>query len=1281
MLVYPPGLDFLIAFVSAQYAAAIAVPYYPPIVPASPMPSAGSKKLLADGLQKLARIAQSCEPVLFLSTKMYLRAQWLCSMAVRDAECRWPAEWKWQATDGAAATPVAARDEAWLAAWLVSRCGPADPGEVAFLQYTSGSTGHPKGVMVGTRNLLANIDAIAQMRLCHAEMGSVGVERVGVCSWLPQYHDMGLIGGCLAAAVRGWRADLTSPFTFLQRPLVWLQMFTRLKATHLVWCTAPNFGYALCVRRIKGDALSKLSLSHWLIAMNGAEPIRAQTIQDFSARFAACGFDPRAWAPVFGLAENCLYCCGRAEETVILRVDRARLGVGDRPMPQSGPVETSVLEACGHYILPASDTKQSVRIVHNETCEELADGTVGEIWISGSSVAGGYWQLEDLSNETFRARVKGTTDPTDAPHLRSGDLGFIWERRLYVVGRIKDVLTIKGRTLHAHDIEVCAERGSSMLRPGCCAALPITAEGGEDTLVLMSEIRPEAPTGGAELDEALRSVISEVSESEGVRPSAIVLLKARSILKTTSGKLRRREMRQAYAQLVLGERPAEKWQWLIPESAVVHVWRDSARAAAARPDLAAPAPARQAPEETRLPNLPPHYDGSPLPPAPLSLTAAVEEHARRFRGRRLYSWLRADCSEEATLSFGELREQACSLCVALRRRWGIGTGDRVMLVYPPGLDFLVAFFGAQYAAAIAVPYYPPIVPASPMPSAGSKKLLADGLQKLARIAQSCEPVLFLSTKMYLRAQWLCSMAVRDAECRWPAEWKWQATDGAAATPVAARDEAWLAAWLVSRCGPADPGEVAFLQYTSGSTGHPKGVMVGTRNLLANIDAIAQMRLCHAEMGSVGVERVGVCSWLPQYHDMGLIGGCLAAAVRGWRADLTSPFTFLQRPLVWLQMFTRLKETHLVWCTAPNFGYALCVRRIKGDALSKLSLSHWLIAMNGAEPIRAQTVQDFSARFAACGFDPRAWAPVFGLAENCLYCCGRAEETVILRVDRARLGVGDRPMPQSGPVETSVLEACGHYILPESVTKQSVRIVHNETCEELADGTVGEIWVCGPSVAGGYWQLEDLSNDTFRARVKSTTDPTDAPHLRSGDLGFIWERRLYIVGRIKDVLTIKGRTLHAHDIEVCAERGSSMLRPGCCAALPITAEGGEDTLVLMSEIRPEAPTGGAELDEALRSVISEVSESEGVRPSAIVLLKARSILKTTSGKLRRREMRQAYAQLVLGERPAEKWQWLIPESAVVHVWRDSASAAAARQTLRRRRLPERWPMPLATGVSS
>ncbi|EOD06406.1 hypothetical protein EMIHUDRAFT_41407, partial [Emiliania huxleyi CCMP1516] len=568
---------------------------------------------------------------------------------------------------------------------------------------------------------------------------------------------------------------------------------------------------------------------------------------------------------------------------------------------------------------------------------------------------------------------------------------------------------------------------------------------------------------------------------------------------------------------------------------------------------------------------------------------------------RLYSWLRQDGSEEAALSYGELRERACALAVCLRLRWDVPERGRVMLVYPPGLEFLVAFFGAQYAAVIAVPYYPPVLPTSPAPSASARRRLADGLAKLARIAGAAAP-----------------LVCREEACRWPEEWRWHASDDSLAPP-SGEEEAWLHAAVAGRTRPAE-SEIAFLQFTSGSTGNPKGVMVGTRNLVANVRLIIQ-----ANVRAVPAGELAIVSWLPQYHDMGLIGGCLSAALSGWRAELLSPFAFLQRPLLWLLAISRLSDSHHVVSPAPNFGYALCVRR---DAeLPRLDLSRWRIAMNGAEPIRAATLREFEAKFGRAGFDPASWACVFGLAENVLYVAGCAEPAHLLRLDRARLAVGDVPLPRASPAGASqALEACGHALLPERESGQAVRIV-GDAREALPDGTVGEVWVRGPSVARGYWQLEELSRETFCATLAGSSEGQSGEsgcgadsYLRTGDLGLLWEGRLYIVGRIKDVLTIKGRTLHAHDIEVCAERGSDALRLGCCAAFPVLGDDGDEALVLMAELREEAARACAAV---AAQVASAVGEGEGVRPTVVVLLAPRSILKTTSGKLRRRELRLAY----------------------------------------------------------
>ena len=275
--------------------------------------------------------------------------------------------------------------------------------------------------------------------------------------------------------------------------------------------------------------------------------------------------------------------------------------------------------------------------------------------------------------------------------------------------------------------------------------------------------------------------------------------------------------------------------------------------------------------------------------------------------RRLYTWLNDDVSEAQTFTYSEMRHQATAVCCMLRVRWQVGVGERAMLVYPPGLDFLVAFFACQYASVIAVPYYPPQISATLAPSASALRLLVDGLEKMRRVVKNCEPVLFLSNKAYLRAKLASGLVYRAAGCAWPESWEWHATDGLARLSKA--EEQWLSEWLPRRLSPVAPSEtssdeIAFLQYTSGSTGQPKGVSVGAANLLANIKAMKGASPRSAR-GCVG-DAIALVSWLPQFHDMGLVGACLAPAILGWRADLMAPASFLRRPATWLEAILRAK---------------------------------------------------------------------------------------------------------------------------------------------------------------------------------------------------------------------------------------------------------------------------------------------------------------------------------------------------------------------------------------
>ena len=386
-----------------------------------------------------------------------------------------------------------------------------------------------------------------------------------------------------------------------------------------------------------------------------------------------------------------------------------------------------------------------------------------------------------------------------------------------------------------------------------------------------------------------------------------------------------------------------------------------------------------------------------------SLVAAVESHAGATPDARALTWLRTDCAEEAALSFGQLQQQARAVCVALRRRWGVVQGERVLLLFPPGLDFLVAFVGCQYAATPAVPYYPPV------PT--DKTLLADGLAKVARVIAMCQPKVALSTRSYLRAKALAGIMLPG--CAWP-ELPFHATDELRAPPTAA-DAVWLDGWVARRCGPADAAEVAFVQFTSGSTGSPKGVTVRSANLLANTLEMAWRTLLWGSRPQLRgtpppplrellaeAARTLVVSWLPLYHDMGLVSSCTPLMLGG-RADLLSPMSFLQRPLCWLQAVSQRCGYH-VFTNAPNFAYDLCVRKTSAAERRALQLGHCVFG-NGAEPVRPRTLRAFAETFGACGFSSEAWMMMFGLAESVCYVAGCAGAPTTIAADRHALDVG------------------------------------------------------------------------------------------------------------------------------------------------------------------------------------------------------------------------------------------------------------------------------------
>lgn len=563
-----------------------------------------------------------------------------------------------------------------------------------------------------------------------------------------------------------------------------------------------------------------------------------------------------------------------------------------------------------------------------------------------------------------------------------------------------------------------------------------------------------------------------------------------------------------------------------------------------------------------------------------TLVALLRQRAVEQAEMRAYT-LVLDDTLEVDLSYGELDRQARAVAARLQQLGA--AGERALLLYQPGAEYIVGFLGCLYAGVVAVPAYPP----NPM-------RLGRTLPRLQAIANNAGARFALTTAAILEfANPIFELAADLGALTW------------VATDRIDRAEAdqWQAPAI-------SEDTLAFLQYTSGSTGTPKGVMLTHGNLLANL---AVIRDAFAIVpGDIGV------SWLPPYHDMGLIGGILQPVYSGCPCVLLSPLDFLQRPIRWLRAISRHRATV---SGGPNFAYELCARKATPAQLAELDLSSWRLAFNGAEPVRAAALDQFAATFAACGFRPEASYPCYGLAESTLLATGGDPTVESTRVRVLARSLEANTVIAAGPdhPDAVTLVSCGH-----SRSGQELAIVDPATHTRCAPGQVGEIWLASSSVAQGYWERPNETADSFHARISGERS---GPFLRTGDLGFVQNDELYVTGRLKDLIIIDGRNHYPQDIELTVEQAHPVIRPGCLAAFSTVVDG-QERLVVTAEVERAAwnrlAAGGADARQTLRTAVRQaIAEGHDLRLHELVLLKSSSIPKTSSGKIQRHACRAGY----------------------------------------------------------
>lgn len=560
-----------------------------------------------------------------------------------------------------------------------------------------------------------------------------------------------------------------------------------------------------------------------------------------------------------------------------------------------------------------------------------------------------------------------------------------------------------------------------------------------------------------------------------------------------------------------------------------------------------------------------------------TLLEVFEHRSKEFPDKIIYRFLLSD-SHFVEASYDLFLERVKGYAAFLQEQ-GLRRGDRALILCPPGMEYLYTFFGCIFAGVIAVPAYPPDY---------------KNLERLLAILTDCEPSAILGTEQTCAS---LSELMEPFLAANPAK-------------VLSLSESVAKTYSHRYLRPGiHSHSIAFLQYTSGSTSMPKGVVLTHENLITNAACIGQALKCTCDTEMV--------SWLPPYHDMGLIGSIIHPYTMGMKTTLMSPMSFVKKPLRWLQAISDIRSSDHIFSTAPNFAYELCCDRITDGEASLLDLSRWKIAPCGAEPIKVQTFERFCQKFAASGFHPSYFLPVYGLAEATLHVSGGVTNAspMVVCFDKVALEKNVVRPVESTAAQSIRLIGCG-----EVVANHEISIVDSTTKLECSAHEVGEIWFRGKSVAKNYWNFRG-DGENFGAFTKSGR----GPFLRTGDLGFSFHGQLFVTGRIKDCFIIMGRNHYPQDIERTISNAHDALRKDCTAVFCVHADSsvGAEKVVAVQEIKRQTDT--RDFTEVFSSIRKRVFQEHSIALEQIVLIGQSSIPKTSSGKIQRGKTKQLYIE--------------------------------------------------------